>query len=74
MNLADFLSSLLYNFIFIHSFLTALGLCCWAQAFSKYGEQGLLFLHGAGFPSQWILLLQSTALGAWVLAVAAQGL
>ena len=35
----------LYKFIyFIYLFLAALGLCCYAQAFSSCGEQGLLFV------------------------------
>ena len=29
---------------FIYLFMAALGLCCCAQAFSSYGEQGLLFV------------------------------
>ena len=39
----------LYQFIyFIYLFLAVLGLCCYAQAFSSCGEQGLLFVavHG----------------------------
>ena len=32
---------------FIYLFLAALGLCCYWQAFSSCGEQGLLFaVHG----------------------------
>ena len=31
-------------FSFIYLFLTALGLCCCARAFSSCGERGLLFV------------------------------
>ena len=30
-------------------FLAALGFCCWAQAFSSCGKQGLLFVAARGF-------------------------
>ena len=41
--LVSFLLFLLKN-KFIYLFLAALGLCCWARAFSSCGEQGLLFV------------------------------
>ena len=33
---------------FIYLFLAALGLCCYAQAFSSCGERGLLFVAVRG--------------------------
>ena len=36
------------NYLFIYLFLAELGLCCWAQAFSSCGEQGLLFIAVRG--------------------------
>ena len=48
-------------FIFIYSFLAALGLCCCAQAFSSCGEQGCYSsLRCACFSLWWLLLLRST--------------
>ena len=35
---------LFYKFIYLFLFLAALGLRCWAQAFSSCGERGLLFI------------------------------
>ena len=35
-------------YLFIHLFLAALGLCCCAQAFSRCGERGLLFVAVRG--------------------------
>ena len=37
-----------FNFLKFILFLAALGLCCWAQAFSSCGEQGLLFIAVLG--------------------------
>ena len=34
----------IYIYLFIYLFLAALGLRCWARAFSSCGEQGLLFV------------------------------
>ena len=38
----------LFIYLFIYLFMAVLGLRCCAQAFSSYGEQGLLFVavHG----------------------------
>ena len=35
--------------------MTALGLCCWASAFSSYGEQGLLFVVVASLVAKYRL-------------------
>ena len=37
-----------YKFILFYLFLAALGLCCFAQAFSSCGEWGLLFFAVCG--------------------------
>ena len=42
--LAAYLFFYIYIYKFIYLFLAALGLRCCAQAFSSYGEQGLLFV------------------------------
>ena len=34
----------IFKNLFIYLFLAALGLCCWAQAFSSCVERGLLFV------------------------------
>ena len=38
----------LFIYLFIHLFLAVLGLRCCAQAFSSWGEQGLLFVAVRG--------------------------
>ena len=46
--LAAYLFFYIYIYKFIYLFLAALGLRCCAQAFSSYGEQGLLFVAVRG--------------------------
>ena len=51
---------LFLNFILFIYFLAALGLRCYAQAFSSCGKRGLLFVTVCvGFSLQWLLLLRS---------------
>ena len=45
---------------FIYLFLAALGLRCYAWAFSGCGEQGISSLWCMGFSWRWLLLLKST--------------
>ena len=54
--------------------MAALGLRCWARAFSSCGEQGSLFVAVRGPLMRWLLLLQSTALGTWASVVVARRL
>ena len=54
--LKDFL---IYLFIY-YLFLTVLGLCCYARAFSSCGEWRLFFIVVHGLLIEWLLLLQST--------------
>ena len=49
-------------FILFFKFLTVLGLCCFAQAFSSFGEQGYSLLWCSGFSFQWLLLWST---GSW---------
>ena len=65
---------ILFLKIYLFLFLAALGLCCCARAFSSCGERGLLFVAVRGLLIGWLLLLQSSALGAWALVVVALGL
>ena len=56
------LRNLLNNISFFENnylFLTVLGLCCFAWAFSHCGKQGLLFVAVLGLLLWWLLLLQS---------------
>ena len=74
------LQSLFIHFIYLFFnkfilFLAALGLRCWAQAFSSCSEQGLLFVAERGL----LIVVASLccgagALGMWASVVAARGL
>ena len=49
-----------YKFIYLFIYLwAALGLPCWAHAFSSCGKPGLLFVTGTCFSLRWLLLLRS---------------
>ena len=58
-------------YLFIYSFLAALGLhCCAPRAFSSCGEQGLFFVAVHGLPiAVACLWCGAQALGAWASVV-----
>ena len=62
-----------YLFTYI-LFLPVLGLCSCTRAFSSCSEWSCSSLWCAGFSLWWLLLLQSTVLGAWASVVVARGL
>ena len=50
-------------FIYLFIYFAAPGPCCFVWGLSSCGEQGLLFVAGCSFSSQWLLLFWSKALG-----------
>ena len=60
--------------LFVYLFLTALGLCCCAQAFSSCGKQGLLFVAVRGFLIAVASRCRAQALGMWASVVVARRL
>lgn len=64
-----------FFFLIDCSFLAVMGLCCFMRAFSCSGEQGLIFTAVLKFLVAVASLVAEYGLcGAWVSAVAAQGL
>ena len=60
--------------LFIWLVLAALGLCCFALAFSGFSECSYSFLCCAGFSLRWLLHRGAQALGLWASVVVAHGL
>ena len=59
---------------FIYLFLATLGLCCWAWAFSGWGEWGLLCCGARASDCSCFSHCRARSLGAWALGVVACGI
>ena len=61
-----------FIYLFIYLFMAALGLHCWGQAFSSYGERGLLFIAVRGLLN--VVASLGAEHGLWASVVVVRGL